>query len=52
MYKNVVLGMTLFCLAVFFVLALTGGTVSAWWVVLWIIPTLLDQLASRLYEMT
>jgi hypothetical protein len=47
--RNVMLGLTIFALIGFFGLAIMGSTVSAWYVVFWIIPTLIDQFASRAY---
>ena len=51
MIRNVVLGLTASALVLFFVLAVMGSTVYAWWVVLWIIPSLLDQIATRMLDM-
>lgn len=52
MFRDVMLGLTVATLLVFFILALMGATVSAWWVVLWIIPALIDQVATRMFDMT
>jgi uncharacterized membrane protein YgaE (UPF0421/DUF939 family) len=52
MIKNVFLGLTIAALLSFVALALMGSTVSAWYVVAWIVPTLFDQIASRAYDMT
>jgi hypothetical protein len=52
MIKNVLLGITIAALLSFFALALMGSTVSAWYVVVWIVPSLIDQIASRMFDMT
>jgi hypothetical protein len=34
------------------ILAIMGTTVSAWYVVIWIVPQLLDQVTKRMCDMT
>lgn len=52
MWNNVMLGLTVAALLCFVALAFMGTTVSAWYVVIWILPQLLDQIMNRMYDMT
>lgn len=52
MIDNIMLGLTVAALVCFVVLAFMGTTVSAWWVVFWIVPVLIDLVTKRLYDMT
>jgi hypothetical protein len=44
MWNNIMLGLTGAALLCFVILAFMGTTVSAWYVVLWILPSLIDQI--------
>jgi hypothetical protein len=50
MVKHVILGMTIIALFSFIILALMGTTVSAWYVVIWILPTLSEQIYSYMID--
>jgi len=52
MLNNVMLGLTIAALICFVALAFIGTTVSAWYVVVWIIPELVNQITKRMYDMT
>ena len=52
MLNDILLGLTGAALVCFVILAFMGTTVSAWYVVIWIVPQLLDQIMSRMYDMT
>jgi len=52
MLNNVMLGVTIAALVCFVILAFMGGTVSAWYVVVWIISELFNQITKRMYDMT
>ncbi len=52
MVRNVMLGLTALAFLAFFILAVMGTTVSAWLVVFWIIPALIDQIATRMFDIT
>lgn len=41
------LGSTIAALVCFVILAFMGATVSAWYVVVWIVPELLNQITKR-----
>ena len=52
MIDNILLGLTVASLICVIILALMGTTVSAWWVVFWIVPVLIELVIKRLYDMT
>ena len=52
MLNNVMLGLTIALLVCFVILAFMGTTVSAWWVVMWFISELFNQIIKRMYDMT
>lgn len=52
MLDNVLLGVTIALLVCFVILAFTGATVSAWYVVVWIVPELFNQITKRTYDMS
>ena len=52
MLNNVMLGLIIAALICFVALAFIGTTVSAWYVVVWIIPELINQITKRMYDMT
>jgi hypothetical protein len=52
MWNDVMLGLTGMALVCFVILAFMGTTVSAWYVVFWIIPVLIDQITKRMFDMT
>ena len=47
MLNDVMLGSTIAALVCFVILAFMGATVSAWYVVVWIVPELLNQITKR-----
>jgi len=50
--NDIMLGLTGAALVCFVILAFMGTTVSAWYVVLWIVPQLIDQITKRMFDMT
>jgi hypothetical protein len=50
MWNNIMLGLTGAALLCFVILAFMGTTVSAWYVVLWILPSLVDQINERIFN--
>lgn len=52
MLNDVMLCVTIAALLCFVILAFMGTTVSAWYVVVWIIPELFNQITKRMYDMT
>jgi len=48
MFNNVMLGVTIAALACFVILAFMGTTVSAWYVVPWILCEVIDQITARM----
>ena len=50
MIKNIMIGLTLAALMCFVALAFIGTTVSAWYVVVWIVPVLIEQITKRNYN--
>jgi hypothetical protein len=50
MIENIMIGLTIATLICFVVLAFVGTTVSAWYVVVWILPVLVDQINKRNYD--
>ena len=52
MLNNVMLGVTITALVCFVILAFMGATVSAWYVVPWIVAEVINQITKRMYDMT
>ena len=52
MLNDILLGVTIAALLSFTFLAFMGTTVSAWYVVIWIVPQLVDQITKRMFDMT
>jgi len=52
MLNDILLGVTIAALVCFVILAFMGTAVSAWYVVLWIVPQLIDQITKRMFDMT
>lgn len=52
MLDNVLLGVTIALLVCFVILAFTGATVSAWWMVMWFTSELINQITKRMYDMS
>ena len=52
MYQNIMLGMISVSLLFFLSLAFVGATVSAWYVVIFIVPTFIEAILKRMYDMT
>jgi len=52
MLDNLLLGVTIVALLCFVTLAFMGTTVSAWYVVIFIVPELFNQVMKRMYDMT
>jgi len=52
MWNNILLGVTIAALVCFVILAFMGATVSAWYVVIWIVSELLNQITKRMFDMT
>jgi hypothetical protein len=50
MIKNIMIGLTIAALMCFVALAFIGTTVSAWYVVVWIVPVLIEQITKRNYN--
>ena len=50
--NDIMLGLTGAALVCFVILAFMGTTVSAWYVVVWIVPQLVDQITKRMFDMT
>ena len=44
------IGLTIAALMCFVALAFIGTTVSAWYVVVWIVPVLIEQITKRNYN--
>ena len=52
MLDNVLLGVTIVALLSFTFLAFIGTTVSAWYVVVFIVAELITQITKRMYDMS
>jgi hypothetical protein len=52
MLNNIMLGLSIVALVFFVILACMGTTVSAWYVVAFILPEVIHRITMRMYDMT